>query len=275
MDIRLIAADLDGTLLSGGGEIPPINVRALLECARRGIFVAFSSGRSFEAMAKIARKAGLNPILSSANGARIDLSPAGETICESPMEPKTSWAVYEVLMAAGVYFMAYARGRSYMGNSEARLGTNKLLHQPGRYDYGGHPYEVVDDPGRMEAEGTASPYKYVVFGKDYDPAFDHLRRALAGRGLSISSSWRDNLEIMAPGVHKGASLKRIAEGFGIPRAAVMAFGDNTNDIPMFEYAGHPVAMAGAEKSTLSKARYVAEDCDSGGVGKMIEELLLK
>ena len=190
------------------------------------------------------------------------------------MDEKTSLRVYETLMDAGVYFMAFTRGHSYMANLSARAGLKTHIHQPGVYLYGGHPFEMVADPARVRAEGTVSPYKYVVFGRDYDPAFDDIRATLADLKLSISSSWRDNLEIMRPGVDKGASLKFIAERLGVPRGAIMAFGDNTNDVPMFAYAGHPVAMGNAEACALRAARYVAPDCELGGVGRMIEELVL-
>lgn len=274
MDVRLIAVDLDGTLLNGAGEIPAVNVRALTECQRRGIRVLFSSGRSFESISHLARGAGLDPMVSSVNGARIDLSTAGGTLAEFVMDEKTSLGVYEVLMRAGVYFMAFTRGHSYMANLPAREGLKTHIHQPGVHSYGGYPYEMVADPARVRAEGTVAPYKYVVFARDYDPVFEEIRGALAPLNLSISSSWRDNLEIMRPGVDKGASLKLVAERFGIPSGAVMAFGDNTNDVPMFAYAGHPVAMARAEACARGAARYFAPDCEEGGVGKLIEELIL-
>lgn len=274
MDVRLIAVDLDGTLLDGEGKIPEINARALSECQKRGIRVLISSGRSFESISHLARGAGLDPVISSANGARIDLSTAGETVAESVMGGRTSLRVYETLMDAGVYFMAFTRGHSYMANLPAREGLKTHIHRPGVYMYGGHPFEMVADPARVRAEGTVSPYKYVAFARDYDPAFDGIRAALADLNLSISSSWRDNIEIMRPGVDKGFSLKFVAERLGIPRGAVMAFGDNTNDVPMLAYAGHPVAMANAEACVLRAARYVAPDCDLGGVGKLIEELVL-
>lgn len=274
MDIRLIAVDLDGTLLDGDGKIPAVNARALSECQKRGIRILFSSGRSFESISALACGVGLDPIISSANGARIDLSTAGETVVENTMDKAVSQRVYETLMHAGVYFMALTRGHSYMANLTARGGLEKHIHEPGTYLFGGHSYEMVADPARVRAEGTVSPYKYVAFARDDDPVFDDVRAALSGLNLSISSSWRDNLEIMRAGVDKGASLRFVAERFGIPQTAVMAFGDHTNDVPMFEYAGHPVAMEGAEPCARRAARYLAPDCAVGGVGKVIEELVL-
>ncbi len=274
MHIKLIAVDLDGTLLAGDGTIPAVNVGALLECQRRGICVVFSSGRSFESISHIARRAGLDPIVSSSNGARIDLSTSGETCGEWPMDETTSRRVYETLMRAGVYFMAFTRGHSYMANCPAREKHRTHIHSPGLYDFGGYPYEMVGDPARVQAEGTVAPYKYVVFARDDDPVFDELRAALSDLNLSISSSGRDNLEIMRPGVDKRSSLKCIAERFHILRSDVMAFGDHTNDIPMLAYAGHPVAMARCDAGVRRIARYFAPDCDAGGVGKLIEELVL-
>ena len=274
MDIRLIATDLDGTLLGEDGAVPEINARALRECEARGIRVMLSSGRSFESASGFALGMGINPVISSVNGARVDLSLAGDTVSEVTMGREMSLRVYETLCAADVYFMAFTRGKTYMANLCAREKTGTHRHEPGFVNYGGHPYEMVGDPERVVREGTIAPYKYVLFGKDYDPAFAGIRESLSDLNLSISSSWRDNMEIMCPGVDKGFSLKLVAERLGIPREGVMAFGDNTNDLPMFESAGYPVAMENAEDSAKRVARKIAPRCGLGGVGRVIEEVVL-
>ena len=74
--------------------------------------------------------------------------------------------------------------------------------------------------------------------------------------------------------NKGVGVESLCRVLGFAHDEVMAFGDNANDVPMFAYAGHPVVMARAEACARRAAKYVAPDCDLGGVGKMIEELVL-
>lgn len=271
MDIRLMAFDLDGTLLDEKKKVPERNARALRECEKRGIKLMICSGRAFEVQTEFARDIGITPIFASANGARIDASPAGPTIAESPIEPGISRRIFEILVEQDMYFMVYTRGRSYMFNVDEQKRIKKHHHLPGVVRYGDHPFEIVGDEARGRAECWQAAYKYVCFGDDYDPRFDNLRFALDGLGLSISSSWRDNMEIMSPGIDKGYAVRRVCAEYGIPLECAMAFGDNANDLPMLETVGWPVVMENGEECARRLARIIAPPNDLAGVGTVIEE----
>lgn len=274
MDIKLIAFDLDGTLLDKSVRIPPANIRALKSCAEAGIKLMICSGRAFEVQAGIAKEAGLAPILASANGARIDEGPDGPTIRECTMDRNLAERIYAILMEKDIYFMVYARGRAYVANTREQQRLDRHYHAPGFATHGGHPYETVCDEKRLLEEGLSGAYKFVCFGDDYDARFDELRQQLSGMKLSISSSWRDNMEIMSPGVDKGDAVAFVAGMYGIPMEKVMAFGDNSNDLPMLERVGWPVAMSNAEPCAMMAARLVAPDHDAGGVGIALNEFVL-
>jgi len=273
MDIRLMAFDLDGTLLDGGG-IPEKNARALRRAAEKGIKLMLCSGRAFEVQVGFAHDAGLDMIYASANGARIDLSAKGPTLEENPIEPAVAKQVFDALMERGMYFMTYARGKSYMFNVDEQQRLKKHHHAPGITCYGGMPFEIVPDSPAARQECWQAAYKFVCFGEDYDPRFAELGNALSGLGLSVSSSWRDNMEIMRPGIDKGYAIRRVCAEFGIPTECAMAFGDNNNDLPMFEAVGWPVAMANGEKCAIDAARMVAPPNNESGVGAFIEEYVL-
>lgn len=275
MDIRLMAFDLDGTLLDGKKGVPERNARALRAAAERGIKLMICSGRAFEVQAGFAADIGVDPIFASANGARIDASMHGPVLEENPMDPAVSKRIFDMLMDMGVYFMAYARGRSYMFNIDEQKRLRKHHHAPGKTMYGGIPFEIVDDVGRGSRECWQATYKYVLFGEDYDSRFGDIKAALDGLGLSISSSWRDNMEIMRPGVDKGYAIRRVCREYGIPTECVMAFGDNANDLPMLETAGWPVVMENGEDCAKRAARIIAPPNHEDGVGVVIEEYVLK
>lgn len=274
MDIKLAAFDLDGTLLDSAVKLPPVNERALKKCEEKGVKLMFCSGRAFEVQAVFATQAGISPIMASANGARMDASPEGGIIRECVIERNLAEKIYAILMQNDLYFMIYARGRSYAANPEEQARLGKHRHRPGIVMHGKNPYETVYDEKRLLAEGLSGAYKFVCFGEDYDARFDCVREALSGLGLSISSSWRDNIEIMSPGVDKGSAVRYAAEMCGVSMENVMAFGDNSNDLPMLEAVGWPVAMANAEKCALNAARIVAPDHDAGGVAAVLNEYVL-
>ncbi|NLG24825.1 MAG: HAD family phosphatase [Clostridiales bacterium] len=270
MDIRLIAMDLDGTLLSDGQAIPEENVAALAECARRGIHLAIASGRSFASARMFARRMDLNCAILSCNGARVDLTPFGPVAWERVMPADESALVHRSLAALGAPFMCYAGSRIYVHNGAA-LG--RRAHAPGVQWIDGYSQEYIYDEARLLAEGVPNAYKYVAFSDDAQ-LMARVRGALAGLPVNVASSWWDNLEIMGQGVNKGAALAALAERLGVRREQVMAFGDQLNDREMLTFAGLPVAMGNAIDELKAIAAVVAAPCHEGGVGRAIERYAL-
>ena len=275
MDIRLIAFDMDDTLLGADGEFPRINVRALRACAERGIFLALNSGRSFETLRDFACALGTSPFIISVNGARVDKGPDGPTLLERVYDGTHTRAVYEAVRASGLYYTVYTRGHTYMGNSAQRFLYSRFDHHYAHVTRSGpFVYEMVDDEERLRAEGLNRPYKFVALGTEHDARFQEILGRIAPLHMSVSSSRADNLEVMMPGVDKGSALKFLAERLGVSPAQVMAFGDNTNDLPMLSYAGASVAMANGEERVRRAARFVAPHHAEGGVGKFLFEKVL-
>ena len=276
-NVRLIALDIDGTLMDADKRFPEINCRALQACEARGVKLALISGRSFELMRGFAQELGIHPILAACNGARIEAGEDGPKIAERTFARADAERVCRTLEDSGMYFNAYRRGKCYMGNPEVRpsLGKRYAHHIPGTIDDPRYPYETVCDRDRLWGEGLDGVYKFVALGEAYDPGFDRLQEALADMNLSVSSASRRNKEFMPSGVDKGYAVRAICRELGIPQAQVMAFGDMTNDIPMLRAAGIPVVMENGEDSVKPLARLIAPDHNLGGVGLVLERYLLQ
>ena len=236
----------------------------------------FCSGRNFETLRTFAKRVGVNPLLASVNGARLDASVDGPTLEERTYDEAHSLAVYRAMEAAKVYFLAFTRGHTYMAHPEYRVGRhNKHVNATVLEENDGYPYEQVVDDERARREGTVRPYKYVACGEMHDPRFDRIYQQIAHLGMSISSSWGDNMEVMMPGVDKGCAMRTLAERFGVPREQVMVFGDHLNDLPMLEYAGWPVVMENGAAEAKARARIIAPPHGEGGVGQVIYKYILK
>ena len=276
-DVRLIALDIDGTLMDADKRFPEINRRALQACEARGVKLALISGRSFELMRGFAQELGIHPILAACNGARIEAGEDGPTIAERTFARADAERVCRTLEDSGMYFNAYRRGKCYMGNPEVRpsLGKRYAHHIPGTIEDPRYPYETVCDRARLWGEGLDGVYKFVALGEAYDPGFDRLQEALADMHLSVSSASRRNKEFMPSSVDKVYAVRAICRELGIPQAQVMAFGDMTNDIPMLRAAGIPVAMENGEDSVKAVSRLIAPDHNLGGVGLVLERYLLQ
>ena len=276
LDIRLLALDIDGTLMDAQKRFPEINRRALQQCEARGIRVALVSGRSFELMRQFSRELGVKPLLAASNGARIEAGEDGPTIAEFTYERADAERVCRTLEESGMYFNVYRRGKCYMGNPEVRpsLGERYAHHIPGMGGEPGYPYETVCDRDRLWSEGLDGVYKFVVMGAPYDPGFGRIRQKLADMNLSVSSASRRNTEFMPAGVDKGSAVRVLCRELGIAPEQVMAFGDQTNDIPMLEASGWPVAMENGEDAVKRAARIIAPDHNLGGVGLALREYVL-
>lgn len=276
LKIDMLCLDIDGTLMDSRKRFPEINCRALQACERRGIRVALVSGRSFELMRDFARQLGVHPMMAACNGARIEAGEHGPTLGEFPLGRPAAERICRTLEKSGMYFNAYRRGKCYMGNPEVRagLGARYAHHAPGTWGEAPYLYETICDRDRLWREGMEGVYKFVVMGAPYDPGFARIRAELSDMGLSVSSASRRNLEFMAPGVDKGSAVEMLCRAAGVDLRRVMAFGDQTNDLPMLRTCGWSVAMENGEDVVKAQARLIAPDHNVGGVGLTLRKYVL-
>ena len=274
-DIRLMAFDIDGTLMGAGDYFPEINIRALQECEKRGIRLLLCSGRSFESLRGFAHRLGIDPFLAAANGACLGASVNGPRIEQYFYDRPTAEYVFDILRDMNMYFTVLIPGQCHLCNVHVRKEIPQCHHHRARIEnIEGLTYEFVEDDERTRREALDSVYKFVILGSDYDPRFEVIREKVAHLNLSISKANKFNLELMMPGVDKGHAVRYFAEREGIALENVMVFGDQTNDIPMLDTVGWPVAMENAEECVKDRARIVAPHHDEGGVGQVIERYVL-
>lgn len=270
-DIRLVAMDLDGTLLRSDKTLSPRTVEVLQSCEARGVKLALASGRGFESARVYARLAEINGPIVCANGARVEETPFGPTIYEDFLPEQVSRDVCRILLESGIYFVCYGRGVNYTANGTTiRRGLMPAFAS----DNGRFTVRNVIDVDEMLSVGVKAPYKYVAFSDDTE-ALSRLRERLAAdTDCELMSSWPDNVEVMAKGAGKGKAIRLLAERYGFSREQVMAFGDQTNDKDMLEYAGWPVAMKNAARELKSLARIIAPGNDEDGVAEtLLREVL--
>lgn len=252
-DIRLIATDLDGTLLDGTGHIRPYTRETLQECIRRGITVMFVSGRCHESARLPALETGLEIAIASSNGARIDKSQYGPTIYERLMDEKECALAWSILQDCPGNVHAYIRGTNFVRSGSGATATPEIR-------YAGEPSQLAewcyDDIGRMRRESARNVHKFEVYSSDRSILDEYAARCRAA-GFAVTSANDRDIEIQPADSTKGAAVLHMAHILGIGAEQVIAFGDYTNDISMLREAGIGVAMANAVAEVRAMADRIA------------------
>lgn len=262
MTFRVVATDLDGTVVRSDGTISA-RTRDALDAARdAGALIVIATGRPPRWLVGIAEATGHDGVAICANGALVyDL--ASETIVESrPLDLDVVRMLMKELRAS-VPGVAFAVER-VDGQFAHETGYHPRW-EPEEQTFVGDLEQVFDVPvakllGRVEGAGS-------------DDLLAMARDAV-GEGLATltHSSIDGLLEVMADGVTKASTLQSWLAMRGLSAADVVAFGDMPNDVELLSWAGHGVAVANAHPEVLAVADEIAGTNDADGVAEVLERL---
>lgn len=264
-NIRLIASDMDGTLLKDGWSISGTNIAAIKQAQNEGIQFIVATGRDyFEATGPL-KEAGLKLPSVCVNGADIR-GINGEVLQRQTIDSNLLTSVREALENESMYYEIYTSDGAYTNNREEGLrlvvdllvssgefaaysDAEKLAEM--RFDSG--TIRVVDCYDQLTEPGSPDILKLLAFSKD-EGARNRVKEKLAFLDVAVSASAKDNIEITHRDATKGNGVSFFASSQDIKPEETMAIGDNLNDLSMFDAAGVAVAMANA-------ADIVKENCD--------------
>lgn len=270
MSIKLIATDLDGTLMSGDHlTVSPRTVAALQAAHDRGVCLAIATGRTLDFIDHVTAQVPFVDYVIYSNGAAVYDRKNDAHICQQLIPPKAVQRILQTLAPQPLYYNVYWDGGMYL--EEARLpyyNSDSLPHAVlEQYMAKAHREENLLDKADKGAESIA------VYDLNPEQA-NWVRSVLEGEGLEVVSSLPNELECTAPGANKGAALAGIARQLKIEPKQVMSFGDAGNDCPMLAFAHYSFAMENGAPECKAAARYRAEANTADGVAKAIEQYVL-
>lgn len=262
MTIRLIATDIDGTLLRSDDSLSPRTHTAIAAARARGIVLVFATGRPPRWMGPIADALDHDGLAVLSNGA-IRYSLADNTVIDADVVPSdvTETIVTDVRSAVPGVMVA------------AESVTGYAWLEPYR-----SPYWTPPESGRRHtvAELAADPpVKILMRHPDHDEQALHAIVAplVEGRATATYSGYDGLVEISAPGVTKASGLAKVCATLSITADEVIAFGDMPNDVEMLRWAGRSVAMGNAHPDVVAAAAERTLTNDEDGVAVVIEQLL--
>jgi len=239
---RLLALDMDGTLLNDEQIITPATVKWIQKAVDAGVHVCLSTGRAFVSALPYAEQLGLETPMITVNGSEVWRAPH-EIYRRSLMDPMLVRKMYELAKEDDIWFWAYSLDK---------------VHKQDNWD------------------GDVAGREWLKFG--YHTEDDDLRHKLLLQlqdmgGLEITNSSPHNLEINPLGVNKASGIKEVCQLLGIDMSQVIAVGDSLNDLAAIQQVGLGVAMGNAQETVRQEADVVVASNNEDGIAEVIQKYI--
>jgi len=261
-DIRLIALDLDGTLLAPDETVSAANRRAIASALAEGIRVVLVTGRGVDTPVAISRELGLNLPVICCHGALTKDFAANKVLVHIPVPLIYAKPMVEFAEANGLAIALYS------GESFHRLPSVPIVMP----DMVGPGWRVAES---LHGLLDGAPTFIRFLGEESVTA---MRAQFGDLPLNFRlEHWGEFVEcaVLSREASKQNALARLCADFQIPADAVLAVGDSRNDVPMLRWAGIGVAMGNALPEVREAVRYVSASNDHDGVALAIERFALK
>lgn len=269
MNIKLVAVDLDGTLLNNEKAISTPTREAVARAMHSGIEVVISTGRNYSEIAKLLPAVPDIRYAVTCTGASVLDCRSRRQLFAAPLSPDEVREIYEVLRPFNLVFEVFADERIYISEEKSRIFDDYMA-------VAAHPAipgtrtAVADFDGWLTDldRPVSKIHMYFLDTAERDRAWDAVREL----PFSVLSSDEVDLEVMARGVDKGDGLRQLTDYLNLDRSQVLAVGDSLNDKGMLEYAGTSAVMANGLPELKEMADIVADTNEEHGVAKLLNAL---
>lgn len=282
MAYKLLATDMDGTLLMNNKTLSQENIKALRYAKKQGIEIAICTGRPYVTVKPYLDKLGFDCWVITNNGGVIRNS-KGDILSVDYMKPQALEEVIKLLLQEKIYFHISDEKCSYIRNRYERIkniegfilrtGASRLrasLHSLWAVLLSGSHKKV--DFTTFVSEGR-NAVNIFILSQDQQQR-RALRDKLKGiRGINITSSGFDNIEVLDEDATKGKALEKLSKILNITEDSIIAVGDNYNDLSMIEYAGLGVAMKNAEEEIIERADWVTKSNEEDGIAHLVKHFI--
>ena len=273
MAIRLIALDLDGTLLTSEKTISPGDRAAVEEAIARGVVVVLVTGRPAQGVPQeVLDLPGVRYVVSS-NGATIRDVITGEFLLETHLAAETALEVLAASYHVPMIREAFRAGVGYLSQEDYDVLCAR--YEGAMLAYVLDTRQVV--PGTLAdfLRDDPRPIEELFFLTDSEETKLDLQRTLSALpGIAFADPFPRDLEVMAGGIDKGEGLRFLLDRLGVAPDQAMPLGDGGSDLPMLRLAGVGVAMGNSTQAVKGGADWVTSSCDENGVARAIEKFVL-
>ncbi|MCU5772342.1 sugar-phosphatase [Erwiniaceae bacterium BAC15a-03b] len=269
MAIKLIAIDMDGTLLNHQHNITPRVKEAIGRAREKGVYVVLATGRPYIGVARYLLELDLQQegqFCITNNGALVQRAVNGDCIAEVTLSFDDYLLFEQLSRELGVHLHALDKSRLYTANKDISEYT---VHEASLTGIPLHYRSVAE----MDRTLTFPKVMMIDSPELLDSAIARIPAELH-ENYTIMKSAPYYLEILNKQVNKGAGVKALADQLGLAREEIMAIGDQENDLAMLEFAGTGVAMANGIDAVKAISQFVTKTNMEDGVALAIEKFVL-
>ena len=284
--IKLIASDMDGTLLNSNHKIPQNNIELIKFAQKNGIEFVVATGRAYYEALPALNDENIKCDVISFNGGII-YDKNGNIINITPMKLKDLYYTIEILKSLDISYQLYTKNTIYTKSIETDITAyidlirangeepnEQHLRQEAKNRLAlGHITEVDNIELYLNQEDNPA-IKVIGISNDLEK-LKHATELLSGNdNISVTSSGANNVEIMDKKATKGEALKIVADIHDINLKNAIAIGDNLNDQAMLDIVEYSIAMKNGNKDLQKTAKFITEKTNSeGGVADSVMKLL--
>ncbi len=284
--IKLLALDLDGTLLNSKGEISEENINAIRNAENEGVLVTIATGRRFRDARPVALEAKFNAPILTHNGALIKFAESLETIDVSLIKSNTAKEILRVGREFGgealVSSDPHGKGTMlYETISENNVPLQKYIVWA-KHLHGNKAENAVHHVENLENVLTETEIIHISYSGTCEPMaiLQKVLKSELKSSVNVLATVYPHLDftlldVLPPNTSKATGLHKLAKLNNLTSGDVMVIGDNFNDIEMLEYAGTSVVMGNADTSLLEREEfYTTLDNNQSGVAAAINKHIL-
>jgi Cof subfamily protein (haloacid dehalogenase superfamily) len=271
---KALAFDLDGTLLAPGSVLTERTLKAVQSCEKKGLEIILATGRAVEASEKYRAPLGATGAMVYFNGAIVAYMPENKILHTTLLAKEIAEFCVDLSLKNGVYFQLYVPGTPSKPGQPLLAGREDAQRDM-YHRHAGILAQLCDLKELLARSETPGIIKGMFLAEP--EILDKLRPIIEtryGDDVYVVRSTSTFLEILNPNVSKGLGLGLALEHRGIKPEQTMVFGDEENDLPMFDHAGFAVCPANAKDNVKAKADYITGSNAEDGIAAFLEEVFL-
>ena len=271
MAIKLIATDLDGTLMAPDHmTVTERTKKALFEAHEKGTKIVIATGRALDFIGDVTAQIPFVDYIIYCNGAAVYDRNACAHIYQSTVSPEVTREFVEYINRRPIHYHIYKDGHSHIQRSALNYAAFTGLPQAFLEDYMSK-VKLCDDINEVLAGECAQVIDLFSVPEEYQ---GEIKGMIAAHNLVSATAVPGEVAITAHGADKGSAIRALCSELSLTTDEVMTFGDASNDCPMLEIAGYSFAMENGAEVCKKTAKFVAPSNAEDGVAQMVEKYVL-